>query len=169
MARRSPASDVERRVWARETSDDVEGLKAWIRECQVSWDVSPHFEVREEHRTAHGLELTLRACHRGHPSDPADEQSVRSYDRLVEIARRVVPASASVALEPFDSSFHLRPETAWQPETQLVVEILETGAAETAVRALRGVRAAVEAGLSALGVPRGQWPTSRALRGPTAA
>jgi hypothetical protein len=106
----------------------VDGLRAWIREHRVCWELSPRVEFDQHRRVQVGFDLTLLARHPEALGDgPGCETCRRHYETLREIALAVVPKDAGPTrceLAPFDASVHLRPETHWTPEIELNMAIL---------------------------------------------
>lgn len=99
------------------------GLRAWIREHEVCFEITPHFELHNHQRLQVGFDLTLMAVVPTHPDAGAPETR-DVYERLLEIAQLVLPASARREVEPFDAAYHLRREHAFEPEVQLVTQVL---------------------------------------------
>jgi hypothetical protein len=123
-------------------------LEDWIRTCHVCWDIEP---LRPRMDGGHpGFELSLLARCEG-ALDPAGKSCQEAYERLVEIVRRVLPPEAPCHLEAFDTAVHLRPESAFAPEVELVVEVFPEAAA-----ALH-VQPSVRAALGRLGVRAHAW------------
>jgi hypothetical protein len=134
--------------------DREKDLKAWIRQHEVCWELEPQFETHDHHKLQVGFGLTLLARP---PSsctlDPGCAGCAEVYGVLEEIARRVVPENARIEVEPFDGSFHLRPETSWAREVQLTVEILHfEGTFDPPDEGERRYPAAIRRHLDTLGV-----------------
>ncbi len=107
---------------------DADGLRTWIREHRVCWELSPRFELHLHERVQVGFDLTLLARHpQGLGDGPGCRTCRRHYETLREIALAVVPKDEGPTrceLTPFDASVHLRPETRWTPEIELNMAIL---------------------------------------------
>jgi hypothetical protein len=102
-------------------------LEDWIRENEVCFEILPHHEFHHGSKLQVGFELTLFAmrpllCQGGDPGCPACEAS---YAMLREIALRTLPPDVHHVIDPFHAAFHLRPETHWKPEVELVVELID--------------------------------------------
>ena len=147
------------------TLPDAE-LKEWVREHEVCGDVTPHFEIHDHLKIQVGYNLTLLAKTSPLCSlDPGCDRCALVFEGLEGIARRVLPEGARVEMEPFDASFHLRPETHWEPEVELVMEVLHReGTFEPPDELEREYPAQIRRQLDALGVEARAWKTRR---GPT--
>jgi hypothetical protein len=87
--------------------------------------------------------------------DPGCDCVPSLYQGLEQIAARVLPAEARVVVEPFDAAFHLRPETQWAPEVELVAAVLHrAGTFEPPDEAERRYPAQIRARLKSLGIER---------------
>jgi hypothetical protein len=134
-------------------------LKDWIREHRVTYEEAPHFEVRRHEKLVAGVELRLHAPRSGPcTSDPACPSCHAIHEKLHEIARRVAPNGVRYEVEGFDSSFHLRPEAQWEPEIELVAEVLPRGGTfAPADDADAAPAMAIGKALERLGVQAGKW------------
>jgi hypothetical protein len=134
-------------------------LKDWIREHRVTYEQAPRFEVRRHERLAAGVDLRLHAPRSGPcTGDPGCRSCHAIHEKLHEVARRVMPNGVRYGVESFDSSFHLRPEAQWEPEIELVVEILpHAGSFAPAGDADAAHAKAVGEALERLGVQPGKW------------
>ncbi len=97
----------------------------WIRQRRVCYEVSPLREIDHGGAVHVGFELTLFA-EAGH-DDPGSPELHATHERLKEIVAAVLPHDVrptAYAFEPFDAAWHLRPQTNWRPEVQLVVRII---------------------------------------------
>ena len=126
-------------------------LEDWIRENEVCFEILPHHEFYHRSKLQVGFELTLFAMRpplcQGDPGCPACEAS---YAMLREIALRVLPPDVDHVIDPFHAAFHLRRETHWKTEVELVVELIHLDETFEVVdeddrRHSRGVAAALEA------------------------
>lgn len=138
-----------------------EPIETWIRAHRVCWDMLPLRGRREGDHP--GLELTLLArCDGG--LDPARTECRVAYGQLVEIVQRVLPPETRHHFEPYGAALHLRPESAFAPEVELIAEVFAGSDAAA------GLRTSVPAALAALGVQARAWsdgvlpPTGRAVR-----
>lgn len=141
---------------------DVDGLRAWIREHRVCWELSPRVEFHQHQRVQVGFDLTLLARHPEALGDgPGCEVCRRHYETLREIALSVVPKAAgptSCEVDPFDASVHLRPETRWTPEIELNMAILHRDGTFSGVdEDERRCAAAIEEELRRLGARPRIW------------
>jgi len=137
-------------------TSDQRTLRAWAREHEVCGEIGPQFEVHEGRKLHVGYRLTLmaRACpHCG--MDPGCDCVPPLYQGLEQIARGVVPPEARVLVEPFDAAFHLRPETRWAPEVELVAAVLHReGTFDPPDELERLYPAQIRARLKSLGIER---------------
>jgi hypothetical protein len=80
---------------------DSQEIKSWVRQHEVTWELSPWQEMLEGGATNVGLELRLFAQHDAgdHPS-PGCERCVALYEKLREIT------SVSLPAEPHASRRH---------------------------------------------------------------
>ena len=104
-----------------------EDLRGWIRENEVCFETLPHHEFYHRSKLHVGFELTLFArrpllCQGGDPGCPACEAS---HAMLREIALRVLPPDVTWVIDPFHAAFHMRRETNWKTEVELVVELID--------------------------------------------
>lgn len=141
---------------------EPDDLGAWIEEHRVCWELSPRFEVHEHRKIRVGFDLTLFARHpESWTDDPGCEQCFRHWETLKTIALAVLPRGAHPSrceFSPFDASFHLRPETHWEPEVELSVAILHRDATfEDVDEDQRKVAAEIEEGLKRLGARPRVW------------
>jgi hypothetical protein len=130
------------------------GLGEWIERARVTYEVISHVEVDRTTASRVGFDLVLRARRpEGCTGDPTCEACDRSIERLLAAVEACLPASARHEHEPFDHSFHLRPETGFMPELQIVVAVLHpTGTFEEVDEADRALVDRVTRALEALGV-----------------
>ena len=148
---------------------DAAGLRDWIREHKVCWELSPHVEVHEHRRVQVGFDLTLLARHPEALGDgPGCETCRQHYETLREIARAAVPKDGQrtrCQFDPFDVSVHLRPETRWTPEIELNVAILHRDATFADVDDdERRCAAQIQEELRRLGAQPGTWSSAEALK-----
>ena len=106
-------------------------LSDWIREHRICWELSPLVEMADGRRLPVGYELRLFARHTaGVKADPGCHECASLYEKQKAVALSVLPREArptTYEFEPFDASWHLRPETTWTPEVQLVLRIVHRG------------------------------------------
>jgi len=130
-------------------------LKQWVRQHRVTWELGAWQELAEHGVTPVGFELRLFGQHGPHSGAmPGCQQCVSLHEKLRSIALAAFPKEhrpTKYEVEPFDASFHLRPESEWKPEVQLTVHILhrdgylrpldecEKRCAEEIQKALRGL------------------------------
>lgn len=148
---------------------DAEGLRDWIREHRVCWELSPHVELHEHCRVQVGFDLTLSARHpEGLGDGPGCKTCRQHYETLREIARAAVPKDGPRILcefAPFDASVHLRSETGWTPEIELNVAILHRDATFADVDDdERRCAAQIQQELRRLGAQPGTWSSAETLR-----
>jgi hypothetical protein len=123
-------------------------LEAAVRAHRVCWelDVRTSGAAGQEHAL---IELTLLGrCARG---DPAQAECHAVHQRLVALTERVIPRSVVHHVEPFDASVHLRPESGFAPEVEVLAELV-CPASEAAA-----VRRALEDALEGLGAQSRTW------------
>jgi hypothetical protein len=139
-----------------------DSLREWIRRHEVCFEVSPHYEVHEHRQVQVGFDLGLLAVLAGRP-DPGAAVAVDVYERLRELAQMVLPEGARYEIEPFDGAFHLRRETDFEPEVQMVIEVLHPhGTFDCPDEADRNCLKSMVDALKRLGVQERVW---RAMRG----
>ncbi len=138
-------------------------LSRWIREHNVCFEVSPHFEIQHHAKRQSACDLTLYASHPD-PSltDPGGPENAAIWEALKQVALRVLPANAHYDIDPFDAAYHLRPETRFAPEVDLTVEIWPEGGGGAPVdeEVKRQVHS-MEAALLTLGAQRKLWHEAR--------
>lgn len=135
-------------------------LARWIEERRVCYEVSPLREMDHGRALQVGYELTLFAD-AGH-DDPGSAALHALHERLQEVVTAVLPPDVrptSYVFEPFDGSWHLRPQTRWHPEVELQVRLVHregylrpSDACES--RCLREI----QDGLRRAGVREKAWP-----------
>lgn len=131
----------------------------WVRTHQVCWEIQPLKEmVKGVGVRQTGLELVLCAQHDGPTHlDPVAPAHTEMYVKLHELAEHVLPPGHTLghlAIEPFDSSEHLRPETGWEPEVHVRVMIMREDPDQPIDKALL---AQVERRLRAVGARPRVW------------
>lgn len=141
------------------TSPDEPALEEWIRRHRVSYEVSPHVEMRGHERASTGYDVALHAARTGPCTrDPGCPSCHEIHGGLARILRGVVPDGVPYDIAPFDASFHLRPETQWESEIELIAQIpAPRGAAAPAEPADLERFGAVRAALERLGVRPRRW------------
>jgi hypothetical protein len=137
-----------------------EEFRDWIRENEVCFEILPHHEFYHRSKLQVGFELTLFAgrpplCQGGDPGCPACEAS---HEMLREIALRVLPPDVGHVIAPFHAAFHMRRETNWKTEVELVVELIDLDETFETVDEddRRDIRRVTEA-LEALGAQSKVW------------
>jgi hypothetical protein len=100
-------------------------LTNWVRQHKVTWEIGPWQEMVDHHATVVGFELRLFGRHGPHARVMAGcPECVDLHGKLRTIAVAAFPTEqrpTQYEVEPFDASFHLRPESHWEPEVQLTV------------------------------------------------
>lgn len=103
-------------------------LEGWVREFRMTFELSPWQELVDRRPAPVGYELRLFARHAPHSGAmPGCQQCVSLHNKLRAIAVAAFPKEhrpTMYELQPFDASFHLRPESEWAPEVQLTVHII---------------------------------------------
>ncbi len=132
------------RVPARGLAEGATPLASFVRAHRVCWEIAPHVEASRGQLRHTGLELTL---HAQTPAgiDPGAPEARTLHERLREIAQLALPNGARLQAFPFAAQLHMRRDTAWRAEVDLVLEL--DGAA---AHALAGA-------LLRLGVPEGVY------------
>ena len=140
-------------------------LKEWVALHHVTWELGTWQEVVDHRVTAVGFELRLFGQHAPlvRPS-PGCSECRPVFERLRAIAFAAFPKehrATKYDIEPFDASFHLRPESAWRPEVQLCVHIVHR---EGYLRPLdaceKQCAEEIQAALRRLGVQPKRWSDS---------
>jgi hypothetical protein len=133
-------------------------LRDWIGAHRVCFEVSPHYELYHHDRLQVGFELALFARpSKSASADPGGPEAGCLFERLKEIAAAVMPSGTEYAILPFDTSFHLRTASSWQPEVQLVVEILHGATFSPVDEQERRYAREVRQALLRLGAQEGTW------------
>jgi hypothetical protein len=105
-----------------------EPLRLWIRDHRVCWEIGPLTEHDGHASRPVGLELRLFASHAADAdAAPGCAVCVELHQTLRAVALLALPEEprpSRYEFEPFDSSFHMRPESGWRPEVQLVLRIV---------------------------------------------
>lgn len=129
-------------------------LTARVARARVTYEIVSRVEMNAETAARVGFDVVLRAARsKDCTGDPTCDACDRTMAGLLEIAKACVPANALHEPEPDDHSFHLRPETGFTPELQVVLAVyygpgtFEEAGAEDASLADQVVRS-----LEALGV-----------------
>lgn len=134
-------------------------LSRWIHDHNVCFEASPHFEVLRHTKRQSACDLTLYARHpEQRVADPGGPVDAEIWERLRELALRVLPKDAHFDIDPLDAAYHLRPETSFEPEVDLTVEIWphQGGFAPVDEEVVQQVHS-MEAALLALGAQRKLW------------
>ena len=141
---------------------DERGLRDWILEYRVCFELSPHFEIYRHQKLQVGFEVALFARPRKSAfAEPGGDEAWRLFEGLREVLAAVMPSGVEYAVRPFDVSFHLRTASVWRPEVQLVAEILHGGTFAPVDDEERGRAQALRRALLRLGVAEGAWPEAR--------
>lgn len=141
-------------------------LKEWVRQYRVTWELGAWQELVEHRITTVGFELRLFGRHepRVHAS-PGCDACVPLFERLRAIALTALPKEhrpTQYEIEPFDASFHLRPESEWKPEVQLTVHIVHReGYLSPLDECQKRCAVEIQKALGDLGVQPKTWSDSR--------
>ena len=104
-----------------------ETLRHWVRQHKVTWELSPRHEMVDGLPRIVGYDLRLYGSDpRRAMTSPGASECIEIYDRLRSIGLSVVPAEQRptvCTVESFDSSLHMRPESAWEPEVEVTIEV----------------------------------------------
>jgi len=141
-------------------------ITKWITEHKVCWELFPYFILVGDQTVEVGFELYLYAQHADSVrADPGCNECRKLYDRLQELAVLTLPQEhrpTRYEIEPFDSSFHIRPETKLKTEVQLKMLIIHR---EDFLRPVdnceRKCVKEIQQNLAALGVQPRIWSQSR--------
>lgn len=151
---------------------EEETLRKWVAQHKVCWELSPLVEL-DQHpnqppaRVQVGFELQLLAQHAEDvkPS-PACPECVTLYEKLRAIALFTLPKEhrpSRYELSPFDSAFHMRPESAWVPEILLTIRIIHgNDYFKTIDDCEKKCAAEIQERLRTLGAQPKAWPKGRA-------
>jgi hypothetical protein len=141
-------------------------LRAWIRAHHVTWERQPRPELDTTHRLEVRYDLALYACQSIETYSPPGSPHCRElHDALRDLVTAAVAESGNGAVESVEVSPFLplvvrRPESGWEPEVEIDVELGSPGVAPSAPAGETRVRA-LEATLERLGVQRGSWRWDR--------
>lgn len=150
-----------------EHSSTTQDLSSWIRDHKVTWELAPWLEMVDRKAASIGFELRLFARHAAHehPS-PGCGLCLGLYQRLRELAEAAFPREhrpTQYQIDPFDASFHLRPEAEWAPEVQLAVHIVHRdGYLRPVDECERKCADEIRGNLGRLGVQARTWSEPRA-------
>lgn len=134
----------------------LDGIRAFVRRHEVTWELAPHFELKDGALRQTGFDLTLHACV-APGLDPGAAGALRIREQLGEIAARVLPPGVRCDVDPFDAALHFRRETAWGAEIDLVVEVQHGGTFDVVDDAERRAARAIGNALLRLGIPEGVY------------
>ena len=145
-------------------------LKDWVRDHRVTWEIAALQELVDQRPATVGFELRLFGRHDPHArASPGCPECLGLHQRLRAIAAAAFPRverPTRYEVEPFDGSFHLRPESQWAPEIQLTVRIVH---GEGYLRPLddceRRCAEEIQSELRRLGVQPRTWSDARAGAG----
>lgn len=141
-------------------------LEDWIRQHRVTWELGPWQELVDQRPTTVGFELRLFAQHAPDAGAMPGCPECRSlHEKLRSVALAAFPKEhrpTQYEIEPFDASFHLRPESEWTPEVQLTVRLVHR---EGYLRPLdeceKRCADEIQRALRRLGVQPKKWPDPR--------
>jgi hypothetical protein len=159
------------RIGMEEAMELDSTLKEWVREHRVTCELGAWQELVESRVTTVGFELRLFGRHDPHLQvNPGCHKCVAVFDRLRAIALAAFPKEhrpTTYEIDPFDASFHLRPEAEWSPEVQLAVHIVHRdGYLRPVDDCERKCVEEIRNNLGRLGVQARTWSESRAHAAP---
>ena len=139
-------------------------LREWVRQHRVTWELGPWQEIVEHAPASVGFELRLFGQHgRDAHASPGCGECVELHGKLRGIALGAFPKEhrpTQYDVEPFDASFHLRPESEWTPEVQLTVHIVHReGYLRPVDECEKRCAEEIQKALRALGVQPKTWST----------
>lgn len=139
-----------------------ETLKQWVRQHQVTWEVSPQREMVDgASLRVVGYEVRLYGLVPSETGSPGCEECVGTYERLRAIAMASLPADGGhtrCEVERFDSSLHMRPDSEWRPEIELTIHLTHRRAYASPPDALeKEATEAIQDRLKRLGAQPGRW------------
>lgn len=99
-------------------------LAIWVQASRVTHEIRIRRTIEDSSTRDAGFDVTLRADRpEGCSGDPTCEACDRAVERLFALLEDCLPVGTRHVHEPFDHSFHLRPETGFDPELQVVVSV----------------------------------------------
>ncbi len=142
-------------------------LNEWIREHKVCWELFPYYALGRGGRIQIGFELDLYAQHLPWvKTNPGCKECEEVFKKLEEIARLALPTEfrpTRYDIQPFDASFHIRPETKLKQEVQLTMLIIHReGYFDPLDECERRCAAEIQQHLKNLGVQSKVWSQMRA-------
>jgi len=150
-----------------EFTNTNEDLGTWIRHHRVTWEMAPWLEMVDHTPASIGFELRLFARHEqhDHPS-PGCGLCLGLYQRLRQVAQAALPREhrpTQYQIDPYDASFHLRPEAEWSPEVQLAIHIVHReGYLRPVDDCEKKCAEEIRSNLGRLGVQARTWSEARA-------
>jgi hypothetical protein len=143
-------------------------LRDWIPRHRVCWQTIVHRDIGPDGLMSVGFDVVLSArCVGPGAWDPGSDRALLIFEHLRQLASAVIPPDCpdDVRVGPFEPTFQVRPQSDWEPEIRLVIEIRhdhEYFAAidddeRTCVRRL-------ERALERWGAQRDAWPSTRKIR-----
>ena len=136
--------------------DATQDPPGFARRHEVSWEIAPHFELKQGRLRHVGFDLTLHGKSTG--TDPGSAAAAELHQTLRGLALSVLPPEVRWEIEPYDATLHLRPETAWAPEVELRVVVRYREGTFDLVGPAEAKRArAIGAALTRLGIPEGVY------------
>jgi hypothetical protein len=150
-----------------EAMEGEAALREWVRQHRVTWELGAWQELVDHRPTTVGFELRLFGQHGPHSDAmPGCQQCQSLYAKLRSIALAAFPKEKECPtryeVEPFDASFHLRPESEWTPEVQLTVHIIHRdGYLRPLDDSEKRCADEIERALRQLGVQPKSWSDSR--------
>jgi hypothetical protein len=145
-------------------------LGHWVREHRVTWEIGPLQELVDQRPATVGFELRLFGRHDpDRQASPGCRECLSLHQRLRAIAAAAFPRDTRPTryeIEPFDGSFHLRPESEWADEVQLTVRIVHgDGYLRPLDECEKRCAEEIQAALRRLGVQPRTWSDARAAAG----
>ena len=145
-------------------------LAHWVREHRVTWEIGPLQELVDYRPATVGFELRLFGRHDpGLKASPGCQACLVLHQRLRAIAAAAFPRDERATryeIDPFDGSFHLRPETEWADEVQLSVRIVHRdGYLRPLDECEKRCADEIQSALRRLGAQQRVWSDARAAAG----
>jgi hypothetical protein len=141
-------------------------LEDWVRLHHVTWELGPWQELVEHAPATVGFELRLFGRHGPDVhARPGCAECGALHGKLRAIALAALPKEhrpTKYEIEPFDASFHLRPQSYWTPEVQLTLRIVHReGYLRPVDECEERCAKEIQQALRALGVQPKTWSDSR--------
>jgi hypothetical protein len=139
-----------------------ETLMQWVRQHQVTWEVSPQREMIDGGSLqVVGYEVRVYGLVPCEGDTPGGADCRATYERVRAIAQAALPADGGntrCQVESFDSSLHMRPDSEWRPEVEVSIHLTHRRAYAVPPDASeKRVAQAIETRLKQLGAQPGRW------------